>query len=161
MFRSMQVATLLCVAIAMALSLAHALELPGKMRLGREAYLTVQPIYYPGFTFGGFIGEACGMLLLIALAAAAYGTSAFGWVSAALILFLAGHGIYWVFTHPANRFWLKDADLSGLGAGFFSLFAPDPDSDWTKLRNIWEYSHVARAGCFMLSLILLAAGVTA
>src|SRR5690554_5131958 len=66
MFRSMQVATLLCVAIAMAFSLAHALELPGKMRLGREAYLTVQPIYYPGFTFGGFIGEACGMLLLIA-----------------------------------------------------------------------------------------------
>ena len=35
----------------MALALAHALERPGKMRLSKE--LAIQPIYYPGFTFGG------------------------------------------------------------------------------------------------------------
>jgi hypothetical protein len=40
-------------AVTMALSLAHALELPGKLRLGKEQYLAVQPIYYPGFTIGG------------------------------------------------------------------------------------------------------------
>ena len=28
-------------------------ELPGRMLLDREAYLAVQTIYYPGFTFGG------------------------------------------------------------------------------------------------------------
>jgi hypothetical protein len=33
-------------AVTMALSLAHALELPGKLRLGKEQYLAVQPIYY-------------------------------------------------------------------------------------------------------------------
>jgi hypothetical protein len=44
-------------AVAMALSLAHALEFPGKLRLGKDAYLAVQQIYYPGFTFGGFVGE--------------------------------------------------------------------------------------------------------
>lgn len=32
----------------MAPALAHAMEYPGKMRLSRDAYLTVQPIYYPG-----------------------------------------------------------------------------------------------------------------
>src|SRR5205823_4785915 len=40
-------------AVAMSLALAHALELPGKLRLGREQYLAVQAIYYPGFTIGG------------------------------------------------------------------------------------------------------------
>jgi hypothetical protein len=34
--------------------LAHALEWPGKLRLSREHYLAVQPIYYPGFTYSGF-----------------------------------------------------------------------------------------------------------
>ncbi len=52
MFITLQVATLVLVAIAMALALAHALELPGKLRLSKEEYLTVQPIYYPGFTIG-------------------------------------------------------------------------------------------------------------
>jgi hypothetical protein len=53
MFEILQIVTLLLVAIAMAQSLAHALEFPGKLRLSREQYLAVQPIYYPGFTIGG------------------------------------------------------------------------------------------------------------
>ncbi len=44
---------LLLVRVTAALSLAHALEWPGKMRLTREQYLAVQPIYYPGFTYAG------------------------------------------------------------------------------------------------------------
>jgi hypothetical protein len=31
-------------------------ELPGKVRLPKEAYVTVQQIYYPGFTIAG-VGE--------------------------------------------------------------------------------------------------------
>ena len=49
MFEILQILTTVWVAIAMAPVLAHALEYPGKMRLSRDAYLTVQPIYYPGF----------------------------------------------------------------------------------------------------------------
>ena len=48
MLRLLQIVALMLVAVAMALSLAHALELPGKMRLGKDAYLSVQTIYYPG-----------------------------------------------------------------------------------------------------------------
>jgi hypothetical protein len=44
------------VALAMAPAVAHALELPGKVRLPKEAYVTVQQIYYPGFTIAG-VGE--------------------------------------------------------------------------------------------------------
>ena len=66
MLRLLQIVALMLVAVAMALSLAHALELPGKMRLGKDAYLSVQTIYYPGFTIGG-IAEPLGILVLIAL----------------------------------------------------------------------------------------------
>ena len=56
MVKSVHVLTVVLVSVGMALSLAHALELPGKLRLGREAYLAMQPIYYPGFTYGGLVG---------------------------------------------------------------------------------------------------------
>jgi hypothetical protein len=65
----LQVVAVILVAVAMALTLAHALELPGKMRLSNETYLAVQPIYYPGFTIGGGIGEAGGMIALLTLLA--------------------------------------------------------------------------------------------
>jgi hypothetical protein len=50
MFDILQVVTVLLVAVAMALTLAHALELPGKMRLTKDVYYAMQHIYYPGFT---------------------------------------------------------------------------------------------------------------
>jgi hypothetical protein len=49
----LKIVSVVIVAIAMDMALAHALELPGKLRLPKEAYLAVQAIYYPGFTFAG------------------------------------------------------------------------------------------------------------
>ena len=66
MFVALQVIAVLLVAGAMALALAHALELPGKRRLAKEQYLAVQTIYYPGFTVGGF-AEPLGLLCLLVL----------------------------------------------------------------------------------------------
>jgi hypothetical protein len=62
----LQVVTVFLVAIAMALSLAHALEYPGKMRLSKEAYFATQTIYYPGFTIGG-LGEGLGIVATLVL----------------------------------------------------------------------------------------------
>jgi hypothetical protein len=67
MFLTLQVLSVCLVAVAMSLALAHALELPGKMRLHKEAYLATQPIYYPGFTVAGGIGEAGGMVTTLIL----------------------------------------------------------------------------------------------
>jgi hypothetical protein len=50
MFNVLQCLTVILVAVAIALALAHTLELPGKMRLDKETYYAVQAIYYPGFT---------------------------------------------------------------------------------------------------------------
>ena len=48
-----QALTVILIACALAPGLAHALELPCKLRLTKEAYFAMQPIYYPGFTIAG------------------------------------------------------------------------------------------------------------
>jgi hypothetical protein len=67
MFHALQIVTVVLISVAMALSLAHALEFPGKRRLAKEAYHAMQSVYYPGFTIGGAVGEYGGLLLLIIL----------------------------------------------------------------------------------------------
>lgn len=167
MFLALQVVTVFLVSIAMALSLAHALELPGKLRLDKEAYLTVQPIYYPGFTIGG-LGEGLGMLATLTLLyVTAAESPAFLWTLAGFIALVVMHACYWILTHPVNRFWLKDQSLGGLGAGFFAFGSggrgpsaqPDPDQRWKELRNRWELSHVVRAVLGAAALLALTVAV--
>jgi hypothetical protein len=132
-----QVVAVILVSIAMGPALAHALELPGKIRLTREAYLAVQTIYYPGFTIAG-IAEPLSL------------------IAAIFLLFL---------TPPRSAdFWLTLLALVGLlGAGFFSFASADRPSrhsetrppGWTELRDRWEYSHLVRAVLALLSLVAL------
>ena len=164
MFAALQVLTVMIVAVAMALVLAHALELPGKMRLSREHYLAVQPIYYPGFTFGG-MAEPIGLVLLLVLLFFTPFESAPFWLTAgAFASLLAMHATYWLLTHPVNNFWLKDFTLKRAGTTFFS-FDPlsrsaDADRpDWTLLRDRWEQSHIIRTGFAILSFVLLVTAV--
>ncbi len=162
MFLIIQGATVFLVAVAMSLSLAHALELPGKMRLDRDTYAAVQAIYYPGFTYGG-LGEGLGMVAtLILLFITSAGSVAWWWTLAAFVLLLAMHAVYWVVTHPVNKFWLKDVRLEGAGGEFFKL---DPmgkgqaaelgAEGWKKLRDRWEYSHLVRAVLAAAALIAM------
>ncbi|BCH24469.1 hypothetical protein MesoLjLc_41320 [Mesorhizobium sp. L-8-10] len=158
MFEAFQVLTLLLVAVALASVLAHAMELPGKLRLAKEEYLAVQPIYYPGFTVAGGVGEAGGLAATFILTILWAGSPGFWLVFCAFLAMLVMHALYWILTHPVNNFWLKDSDLSRFGVGFFSFGARDEESaqDWRKLRDRWEYSHVARAFFAMLAFLLLA-----
>ena len=165
MFRALEVLAVLLVAVAMALALAHTLELPGKLRLSKDAYCAMQPIYYPGFTIGGGVGEAGGLIAtLLLVMVTPFGSTAFWLTLSAFLALLCTHALYWLLTHPVNNFWLKDIDLAGLRGRFFAF---DPikrrgdtrSLDWTVLRDRWEYSHVARAGVAMLSLGLLVAAL--
>jgi hypothetical protein len=161
MVQTAQVVCLLLVAVAMALALAHALELPGKMRLDKSTYLEVQKIYYPGFTLAG-AAEPLGIMALILLVVFAPppGTR-FWWTMAALGSLMAMHAVYWLATHPVNSAWTKDLQLRGLSGMFFSTLSQDISGDWTRLRDIWEYSHVVRAVLGMLSLICLTLAILA
>jgi hypothetical protein len=164
MTQFLQVLAVLLVAVAMALTLAHALELPGKLRLPKEQYLEVQPIYYPGFTIGG-IAEPAGLLaLFVLLFYLPAGSTPFWLTVGAFVALAVMHTAYWLLTHPVNNFWLKDFQLKGLGARFFAVGTAEQagdhtPADWTVLRDRWEYSHVLRAMLGFTSLALLATGV--
>jgi hypothetical protein len=158
-----QIVTLLLVSIAMAMSVGHALEMPGKMRLEKDAYLTVQPIYYPGFTIAAGFGEFGGMLATAVLLAVTPQGLAFQLTAAALALLVAAHAVYWLVTHRVNRFWLKDQKLVGAGAAFFDVSKGDVEHepDWKVARRRWEYSHVARAVLHFGGVAFLAAAIAA
>lgn len=165
MFQTLQVLSIVLVAVGVALTLAHALELPGKLRLSRDTYVAVQTIYYPGFTIGAVFGEFGAMLAtLVLLALTPFASTAFWLTAGALVALLIMHGLYWMLTHPVNRFWLKDQQLQEAGAAFFAVGGGSAASglarDWRILRDRWEYSHVARAVFAMLSLIALATAAT-
>src|ERR671914_1351612 len=99
----LSVLALLLLAITMGLSLAHALEFPGKLRLDEPTYRAVQAIYYPGFTIGGLVGEFGSMLVLtVLLFLTPTNSKPFWWTTAALGLLIIGHAIYWIVTHPVN-----------------------------------------------------------
>jgi hypothetical protein len=167
-FGILQILSVILVAVAMALALAHALELPGKLRLDKESYYAVQPIYHPGFTFGGSVGEVGGTISTIVLLFLTPLGSAGFWLTLAALLGLAGmQAVYWLFTHPVNKVWVEGENLDRFGSGFFSFGANQSrlgnetrPPDWTRLRDRWEYSHVARAGLAFVSLISLAIAIS-
>jgi Domain of unknown function (DUF1772) len=167
MFVFLQVLCVCLVAVAMSLPLAHALEMPGKMHLDRDAYLATQRIYYPGFTIGAGLGEAGGMTAtLVLLLLTPRGSQEFQWMFVAFASLVAMHLAYWVFTHPVNKFWLKGLQLEGFGRGFFrfdplnrSAPAAGREDDWKRFRNRWEYSHVLRAALAGLGFVCLVIAV--
>jgi Domain of unknown function (DUF1772) len=167
MFLVLQIVSVFMAAITMSLALAHALEFPGKLRLSREFYVVTQSIYYPGFTIAGTAEFAALLATLALLLLTPANSPAFPWTLSGLVGLIAVHTIYWLYTHPVNKFWVKDLELQGAGAAFFSLTAErhrldmnlESTEDWKKLRNRWEYSHLARAILAMISLIALIVAV--
>lgn len=112
MFTTLQILTTIVVAVAMSLALAHALELPGKMRLTKDVYYAVQPMYHPGFTIGG-ISEPAGLLLTIVLLLITPSQSPAFWLAAAVLVGLIGmQAVYGLVTHAVNNFWLRARNLA-------------------------------------------------
>jgi hypothetical protein len=136
MFDVLQVLSAIFAAVATTTALAHALELPGKLRLTRDEYLTVQPIYYPGFTIASGFGEVpAPIATAILLFLTPPGSAAF-WLRLAALLGLVGmQAVYWTVTHPVNRYWLRDTlqresqTQRGFASRFF-LSDPAKRSDW-------------------------------
>src|SRR5437899_6596316 len=147
MFPALLFLAIVLAAVGMALSLAHALELPGKRRLGRDAYFAVQTIYYPGFTIGGAFGEPLAMVATLAtLLSTTPGSPPFWLVLSAFVCLSFEHALYWLITHPVNKVWMQNQNLHVSGASFFASGGASPSvQSWTTLRDRWEYSHLARA----------------
>ena len=160
MLTTLQLITLFLVALTMACAVAHALELPGKMRLPQEIYLAAQTIYYPGFTIVGGVAEIGAPLMLVALLFLTPRESrAFALTLWAFIALLAVQAIFWVVTQPVNKFWLAEQKLGRAGTAFFGTRSSQAPPEWTGLRNRWEYSHLARAVLAAAALMLLATAI--
>lgn len=161
MLFAFQILAILLAALSMTTALGHALEMPGKLRLAQEHYLAVQPIYYPGFTIGGGLGEI-GTIVISAVLASMLpaGSLASGLAWAACASALTVQALYWFIVHPVNQFWLKGSKIDAASKGFFAIGASDrTGADWTKLRDRWERGHAVRAVFATLALVLLAASV--
>jgi hypothetical protein len=156
MITTLKLLSLFLVVATVIPSVAHVLELPGKLRLTREQYLAVQPIYYPGFTVIG-AAEPLSVLVLAGLVALTPpGTLTFWLIVGALLAAALTHLLYWTLTAPVNKVWLSRETLSGNAQRFFEAGGSLNESDWTILRDRWERSHLYRAAASVVALILLA-----
>jgi hypothetical protein len=159
MYYALEVLTVMLAAVTMSLALAHALELPGKLRLGKDEYLAVQTIYYPGFTLGGIAEVAVIPAALAMLVLAPAQALQFWLIAGALAAFIAVQAIFWLMTQPANKFWLQNTRLSNTATRFFETGAAAEADDWRKTRDRWERSHVLRAIAAVLGLLLVTTAV--
>jgi hypothetical protein len=150
-----QVAATISTAVAMTTSLAHALEYPGKLRLGRENYLAVQPIYYPGFTWAGAAEPVAIVAVAVLLALTPYNSAAFWFTAAALVAAITTHVLYWTRTAPVNKQWLEHEQLSASAQRFFGTASNVDERSWTVLRDRWEHSHVYRAATSITAFVLV------
>src|SRR4051812_30673086 len=159
MFAVLQLVTIMLIALAAALSVAHALEFPGKLRLDEHTYRAVQPIYYPGFTVAGALAEPGGIIATaLLLWFSPRNTAGFRFVLVAFAGMIVMHAIYWIVTHPVNNFWLDRHRATDAASRAFFGFGSKREGwnpDWAELRDRWKYSHVARAVITSIGLLML------
>ena len=133
---------LLFAALALAPAMAHLLELPNKIGLPRDAYLTVQHIYN-GWALLGFVVYAAIFSTLALAIATRRRRGEFGLALTAFLCLVGTQVVFWTFTFPANR-----------ATGNWALLP----ENWMALRAQWEYSHAASA---VLNLVALVAVILA
>jgi hypothetical protein len=134
-------ASIMLVAIVMAATWAHLLEMPAKLTLSREQYFTVQQIYFGWAWIGVVIFVA--LASTSALTVLARPDQAIVWAAAAstacIVLALV---VFFSYTFPANE---ATANWTVI-----------PDN-WATLRRQWEYAHAAEALLYFIALLFLAA----
>jgi hypothetical protein len=134
--------TLTLTALSMGVAFAHALQLLPKMQYAPALYLTLfKSLYeYYGKIAGWFeVGAVLAAIALVYLVRdrrPAFLPTLIG--TACLV---AAHAAYWIWVAPANNL-------------MASWPVESPPADWTRVRDQWEYTHLAR---FFLQLLALAA----
>ena len=125
--------------------MAHLLELPNKINLSREDYLTVQQIYR-GWALLGII-IACELVSVVTLTIKVrHQPKAFPFALSSLLCIIGTQIVFWTYTYPANQ------------ATNNWTFLPE---NWQALRTNWEYSHAVGAGLGMVAMITLIISVLA
>lgn len=136
---TMSFISLLFAVLALVPSGAHLLELPNKINLPRDYYLTVQQ-NYRGWALLAVvvIGGILSTLILTLMVRSQ--PRVFGLTLAGLLCLVGTQVVFWSFTFPANQ------------ATQNWTLLPD---NWAQLRTRWEYSHATSAILNLAALILL------
>lgn len=133
------------VALALGPALAHLLELPNKITLAREDYLTVQQIYRGWALLGVVVAGALLSTLILALMVRKE-RKAFVFALIAFLCIAGTQLVFWTYTYPANQVTNNWTMLP---------------QNWTELRRQWEYSHATSAGLNLMALVAMILSVLA
>jgi hypothetical protein len=126
-------ATLVLTALLMGTSFAHALEMPQKLHVDGQLWLTFQHTLYPYFAY---VGAPVELGSIVAAAVLSYlvraQRSAFFFALGAVACLSIAFFVVWLgFTNPVN-------------AQTAQWTAASMPADWSSWRSQWEYSHLIR-----------------
>jgi len=170
MFVLLEVVCVLSVTVAMAIAVSQALELASKLRLEKALPAGVQALHHPAihnpaFTTGGLAAEGSGLAALtLMILATPLDIAALGWALLALCSLVAMHAVYWSRMFPANQFTQREPKMSSIApVGFFATHPlprpPLATTNWLRVRQRWEHSHILRVVLATLSLTSLVTSV--
>lgn len=137
--------SLLFAALALAPAMAHLLELPNKLNLSREDYLTVQQIYR-GWNLLGFVVVGALFSTLALTLTVRHKRRIFVFTLIALLCIVGTQVVFWSYTYPANQATNNWTTLP---------------ENWAELRRQWEYSHATSAVLNLAGLVALILSVLA
>jgi len=137
-----QLLAVVLTAVALVPAAAHVLELPNKLPMPREEYLTVQRMYR-GWQFAGFV--VCGALVATLWLAIVAEGDAKGPAIIAFLAILGTQVVFWGITFPVDQ---RTHNWTA---------APE---DWERLRDRWEISHAASALLNFVALVCVALAIS-
>jgi hypothetical protein len=137
--------SLVFAALALAPAMAHLLELPNKMPLSHDAYLTVQQLYR-GWALLGFVVAGALLSTLMFTITVRKERKVFIFACIALLCIAGTQVVFWTYTYPANQ------------ATHNWTMLP---ANWVELRRQWEYSHATSAVLNLVALVTLIVSVLA
>lgn len=146
--RALRFASIMMTSVSLSAALAHAMELPFKMRYEPELYVRLHRTLYWNF---GRVGGTAEILALVGTAGLAAWTlkkrrSAFPLTAVAAGCLSAAHAAFWVLVEPANK-------------AMVSWPLDEIPSGWSGWRDQWEYTHAVRAALVTGALGALVASV--
>lgn len=135
--------SLVCAALAMGVTVAHDLEIPGKDLLSGAVWLTVQNTFYGGFALVGGVAEVFGLLSTGLLAwFLHHQRTAFLLTLVAALCFAGMLAVFAFGNQPGNL----------QVASWTSQTLP---AHWRALRDVWDGFHATSSALALLAFILL------
>lgn len=143
LLKTLRFVSLLCAALALGLTLAHDLEIPGKQMLSGAEWLMVQHTFYGGYAVVGGIAEVLGListgLLLFWLRQRRV---TFSLTLIAALCFAGMLAVFALGNNPINQ-------------QVMTWTPTTLPADWQQMRDAWDRFHAISSGLAALALVTL------